>query len=251
MAGAKLSASLEDYLETIYHIVHRKGAARPKDIVEELGVNSSSVTGALKALAAKGMINYAPYDIVTLTRDGNSVAEDVVRRHEALRDFFIKVLSIQTDTADDAACKMEHAVPREIVDRLIQFAEYVEVCPRGGSRFIEGFGYYCDSGCSVSDCNRCLQDALAGVQQRLSGQDVDRRQPLTIEHLEPGQWGRIESVTGSDTTLKRLRSIGITEGEVVTVERVDPQGDSIEVKVKGYHFELRREEAELILVEKL
>jgi DtxR family Mn-dependent transcriptional regulator len=251
MAGAKLSASLEDYLETIYHIVHRKGAARPKDIVEELGVNSSSVTGALKALAAKGMVNYAPYDIVTLTRDGDSVAEEVVRRHEALRDFFIKVLSIQPGTADNAACKMEHAVPREIVDRLIQFAEYVEVCPRGGARFIEGFGYYCDSGCSVSDCKRCLRDALAGVQERLSGQDVDRGQQLTIDHLEPGQRGRIESVSGSDTVLKRFHSIGIAEGEVVTAERIDPQNDSIEIKIKGYHLELRREDAELILVEKL
>jgi DtxR family Mn-dependent transcriptional regulator len=54
------SSSLEDYLEAIYHIVHEKQAARAKDIVERLGVKNSSVTGALRVLSGKGLINDAP-----------------------------------------------------------------------------------------------------------------------------------------------------------------------------------------------
>jgi len=49
-----LSASLEDYLEAIYHIVQKKQAARAKDIVQRLRVKNSSVTGAMRALADKG-----------------------------------------------------------------------------------------------------------------------------------------------------------------------------------------------------
>ena len=37
-----LSASLEDYLEAIFHVVADKGAARAKDISKRLKVNSSS-----------------------------------------------------------------------------------------------------------------------------------------------------------------------------------------------------------------
>jgi DtxR family Mn-dependent transcriptional regulator len=40
-----LSASLEDYLEAIFHIVAEKQAARVKDIAKRLSVNNSSVTG--------------------------------------------------------------------------------------------------------------------------------------------------------------------------------------------------------------
>ena len=45
----RVSASLEDYLEAIYHTVDFKGAARAKDIVQRLGVHNSSVTQALKS----------------------------------------------------------------------------------------------------------------------------------------------------------------------------------------------------------
>ena len=95
MAGTKsLTASLEDYLEAIFHVAAEKGAARAKDISRRMKVNSSSVTGALRALADRGLVNYAPYDIVTLTAKGTRMAEDVIRRHEVLRDFFVKVLAV-------------------------------------------------------------------------------------------------------------------------------------------------------------
>ena len=50
-----LSASMEDYLEAIFHIVSEKQAARAKDIAKRLKVNNSSVTGALRSLAEKGV----------------------------------------------------------------------------------------------------------------------------------------------------------------------------------------------------
>jgi DtxR family Mn-dependent transcriptional regulator len=121
-----LSASLEDYLEAIYHIVQKKQAARAKDIVHRLGVRNSSVTGAMRALAHKGLINYAPHDVITLTAEGRRVSEGVVRRHEALRDFFVKVLSLEMELADTAACSMEHALPAKILARLTHFVKFVE-----------------------------------------------------------------------------------------------------------------------------
>jgi Fe2+ transport system protein FeoA len=45
--------------------------------------------------------------------------------------------------------------------------------------------------------------------------------------------------------------MGITPQSVVEVERVAPMGDPIDIKVKGYHLSLRKDEAEGIEVELL
>jgi DtxR family transcriptional regulator, Mn-dependent transcriptional regulator len=79
----QLSASLEDYLEAIFHVIEDKQAARAKDIVERLGVHNSSVTQALRALSERGLVNYAPYDLVTLTEAGRTAAAEVVEKHQA------------------------------------------------------------------------------------------------------------------------------------------------------------------------
>jgi DtxR family Mn-dependent transcriptional regulator len=154
-----LTASLEDYLEAIFHLVDKKQAARARDIAQRLQVNRSSVTGALQSLAQKGLVNYEPYEAITLTQEGVAVAKDVVRRHEVLRDFLVKVLSVEETQADEAACRMEHAVPTPILERLIKFVEFIEICPRGGPKWIKGFGYSCAYG-DPEECARCISSCL-------------------------------------------------------------------------------------------
>lgn len=157
MTNVPLTASQEDYLEAIHHVIEEKRVARSKDLVARLGVNSSSVTQALKALSQKKLINYEPYGVVTLTTDGDERACDVIRRHEALRKFFVRILGVDPAISEDAACKMEHAMPRTIVDRLIQFIDYADRCPRGSTEWVEGFGYFCrtkpDDGDQCENCD--------------------------------------------------------------------------------------------------
>jgi DtxR family Mn-dependent transcriptional regulator len=130
LAGeSKLSSSLEDYLEAIYHTVEAKGAARAKDLVLRLGVQNSSVTQALRALSEKKLVNYAPYDVVTLTDSGERIALDVVKRHQTMSEFLNKVLGLPENEADEGACRMEHAISAPILDRLVKFVEYFENCP--------------------------------------------------------------------------------------------------------------------------
>jgi DtxR family Mn-dependent transcriptional regulator len=91
MAAAKtdaLSASLEDYLEAIFNLAGDSDFARSRDIAKSLGVSKASVTGALRALKKKRLINYKPYDYVTLTKAGKVAAVKVARKHEILKSFF-------------------------------------------------------------------------------------------------------------------------------------------------------------------
>jgi DtxR family Mn-dependent transcriptional regulator len=139
----QLSASLEDYLEAIHHIVAQKQAARAKDIVMRLGVHNSSVTQALRALSEKGLVNYAPYDLITLTENGKRLANDVVKRHETLKEFLVKVLAVEDAAAEDNACKMEHTISGVVLDRLVKYMEYVEGCSTGQVRWYEELGFFC------------------------------------------------------------------------------------------------------------
>ncbi len=139
-----LSESLEDYLEAIYHIVSQKQAARATDISRRMNVNRSSVTGALRSLSDKGLINYAPYDIVTLTPEGSAAARRVVHGHEVLRDFFTLVLAVDDGLADSAACGMEHHVGRDVLRRLGYLARFIaDGTKADGGQWLDRFRAYC------------------------------------------------------------------------------------------------------------
>jgi len=161
----KVSASLEDYLEAIYHTVEAKGAARAKDIVLRMGVHNSSVTQALRSLSDKNLVNYAPYDVITLTDSGERIALDVVKRHTTLSAFLSKVLGLEPRKADDGACLMEHAISGEILDRLVKFVEYFETCPMNEVQWDDEAGFFCGK----SDDHTCGRDVCGGDHLDLAG----------------------------------------------------------------------------------
>jgi DtxR family Mn-dependent transcriptional regulator len=153
----KLSDSLEDYLEAILTIAGEKGAARPKAIADRLNVKAASVTGALRQLAEKELINYTPYDVVTLTPAGNRAAKKISGKHMALLNFFANVLDIPREEAEEFACQMEHAIPDHVLERFVGFAEFVERCPNSGAVWQgKTKGYFCkaqESGQAA--CEKC------------------------------------------------------------------------------------------------
>lgn len=70
-----------------------------------------------------------------------------------------------------------------------------------------------------------------------------------MKELKPNEKGKVVKVGGRGSVHRRLLDMGLVAGTEVEVERVAPLGDPIEVKVKGYHLTLRKEEAANIQVE--
>ena len=148
--GENLSASLEDYLEAIFNLSSNGEAARSKDIAESLEVSRASVTGALRSLADKELINYRPYGVVTLTRRGKDVASQVARKHGIIKSFFTEVLGVDSAEAQEAACKTEHALGPTIVGRLLGFMEFVTQNDER-SKLAGQFKVFCErNGCDES-----------------------------------------------------------------------------------------------------
>ena len=153
-----LSESLENYLEVILELERTQKVARAKEIAERLQIQPGSVTGALKNLSEKGYINYEPYSYITLTTKGRGWAEEITYRHRALNNFFLNVLQIDAVTAEETACRMEHAIDKKTIDRLVRFIDYIYACPRAGEQWIQAFAEYCASGGrKKADCDHCIQ----------------------------------------------------------------------------------------------
>ena len=131
------------YLKAIYTVEQRKKAARVTDVAGELGVMGSSVTAALRTLRERELINYSPHDIITLTEAGEEVAREIVRKYAALRDFFVKVLGMDEQSAEEDACHMEHRVSPQLFHRLTRFVEYYETCPLEKVSWNDDVGYFC------------------------------------------------------------------------------------------------------------
>ena len=142
MTTEKLSASLEDYLEAIYHLAAKQDVARSKGIAEAMEVSRASVTGALRSLSEKELINYKPYGYITLTKKGQRVAQQVVHRHEILTRFFGDLLGADTSIAQAAACRAEHTLGSEITARLMAFNEFVSKTQDGGLDIAQQFQSY-------------------------------------------------------------------------------------------------------------
>lgn len=72
---------------------------------------------------------------------------------------------------------------------------------------------------------------------------------MTLAQISVGHGARIHQVGGSGALRRRLLEMGLTPKTKVTILKVAPLGDPLELSLRGYSLTLRKEDAELIEVE--
>lgn len=125
----QLSPILENYLEVIFRLEARDGAARASSIAEMTQVSRSTVTGALKSLKSMGYVEYEPYSLIHLTNEGKKVGRKIAHRHFVFQSFLEKVLFLDPQDADNTACALEHVVPDQVTKRLGEFVLFLKSRP--------------------------------------------------------------------------------------------------------------------------
>jgi DtxR family Mn-dependent transcriptional regulator len=113
-----LSASCENYLETIAMLKRKKKYARIGDIASSLNVKSSSVNVAINFLGENGLVIHEKYGYVDLTDQGEKIAFEVQKKHDILYEFLNNLLFIDPEVASKEACAIEHLVAVETVCKL-------------------------------------------------------------------------------------------------------------------------------------
>ena len=72
---------------------------------------------------------------------------------------------------------------------------------------------------------------------------------MTLKEVRIGDTVKVKKLTGEGAVKRRIMDMGLTKGTTVTVRKVAPLGDPIEVTVRGYELSLRKADAEMIEVE--
>ena len=71
----------------------------------------------------------------------------------------------------------------------------------------------------------------------------------TLKDIRISKSATVVKLHGEGALKRRIMDMGITKGTTVTVRKVAPLGDPMEITVRGYELSLRKADAELIEVE--
>ena len=121
-----ITPTMEDYLEAIYSLGKERRVVRVKNIAKRIGVKMPTVTNMLKSLSQKGFIEYEKHEFLELTQKGRKVGKEMDRRHQIIRNFLTDILKIDSVVADEEACKIEHGMSSETLERLTQFIDFIQ-----------------------------------------------------------------------------------------------------------------------------
>ena len=71
----------------------------------------------------------------------------------------------------------------------------------------------------------------------------------TLKNARVGEQVKVVKVEGEGALRQRILDMGLTKGAEVSISKVAPLGDPIEVTVRGYELSLRKQEAACIIVQ--
>jgi len=103
------STAVEDYLERILELINSKGYARVVDIASGLKISQASVTNMVQRLDAEGLLKYEKYRGLALTTAGETLARNIMDRHQLLTDF-LKLLGLDDQVIYHDVEGMEHHI---------------------------------------------------------------------------------------------------------------------------------------------
>jgi DtxR family Mn-dependent transcriptional regulator len=192
------SATLEEYLETIFKLGER-GDVRPTQIAESLGVSGPTVTATLGRLEKAGLVE-RPDGGVTLTADGRAQAVSIIRRHRLAEVFLHDVLELPWDVVHDEACRWEHALSPKVADALERYLRDPERCPHGHA---------------IPRSDGSMPDA----------------QGIPLTQAEAGRRYRVSQVEEGEEFLAYLGDMGLYPGTEFEVVGAAPFGGPITVRV--------------------
>ena len=264
---AELSATMEDYLEAMYRLELDDRPVRVKEIADLLEVTMPSVSSALQTLEERKLIDHQKYRAIEFTAAGRKLAQEIYRRHQGLRQFFVEILQLDVETAEEQACKMEHALNAETLKRLLALIEFIKHCPRGGDDWLAHLKGRWEGGPCADNCDECIAAievpatspfaAATEAMEAKAPPDTDTEDKravdldadlITLDQLKPGQRGVIVRLNSAGPVRRRIMDMGFSAGSELDVERLAPLGDPIEFKIRGYHISMRHQEAANIYV---
>jgi DtxR family Mn-dependent transcriptional regulator len=193
------SATVEEYLETIYNISMEGEPVIGARLAEKFRVAAPTVTETLKRMTRDGFIEMDSKRQISLTPLGVERAEAVLRRHRLTERFLVDMLGMQWHQVHEEACRLEHYISGAVEARVLASLQQPTTCPHGNP----------------------IPGAVPNARTYLS--DIGARRLL---YTPPGETQRIvcvsEVVEDEEELISYLHDRGLTPGTSVMLAEAPP-----------------------------
>lgn len=203
-----MSESVEMYL-VMTAMLRTEGNPVPLSaLADNLSISSASANEMCRKLEERGLVAYQPYKGVTLTAEGEAIAQRVLSRRRLWMAFLVESLGLDPDEADAIACRLEHVTSEKLVEALAAFlSRSTLACPPRMNAAREG-------------------QLVWPAQRSLAG-------------LPPGTRGQISAISADPGLQDLLRMQGLHPGATVELLAVGAHGSLI-IQVGEQHLSLAR-----------
>ena len=121
----KLTHSAAHHLMAIKEIRDAQGYARVSDVARHLGITTGSASANIKGLKARGLVDMDPNKFLEMTTEGEQLVAGVLDRRAVLFRLLHEVVGVGSEQAEIDACKSEHLLSDESLQKLKQFVSKV------------------------------------------------------------------------------------------------------------------------------
>jgi len=127
-----MSQAEENYLKAIFSLEFNSHKNISTNLIAtKLNTKASSVTDMLKKLADKNLVIYKKYRGVKLSKEGNKIAINIVRKHRLWECFLVNKLHFSWDKIHEIAEQLEHIKSTTLIESLDAFLGYPKKDPHG------------------------------------------------------------------------------------------------------------------------
>jgi DtxR family transcriptional regulator, Mn-dependent transcriptional regulator len=219
------SLTVENYLKAILQLTSATESAwvSTGQLASTLTVSPGTVTSMLKTLAESGLASYKPYEGVSLTKAGRTLALRVLRRHRLLELFLVKTLDLPWDEVHAEAENMEHSVSDALIERIDEFLGRPDADPHGDP-IPSADGLMRGTATTAIPLSSCTAPSRVRIVRVLNQQPEFLRY-LTETGLQPGATAAVEQNSAEGGLVsakvgKKLVSIGHRAAEQLLVEPI-------------------------------
>lgn len=131
LAGDGPTLKERDYLEVIYYLTQRDEPVIAANIARWLNLQPPTVSHALQEMEKREYIRRDDRNAITLTPQGLTLAEGVIRRHRLLEHFLATVVGLPWYSLHAEAVQLEHALSPLLEQRITMLAQDATTCPHG------------------------------------------------------------------------------------------------------------------------
>lgn len=191
-----MSENVEMYLVSIARMAEADQAqvVPIPALADQLDIMPVSANQMIRRLEENGLVRYLPYKGVQLTEAGRKIADQVRRNHRLWETFLVRFLNFPPQTADTLACRLEHILSDEEIDRLAAFLAHPEI-------------------------------VLGEKVRALTLDGPDTRPVVRLSDCPVGQRGIVKEVSTDRALASFLRAAGVQPGAELRVVATADSGD--------------------------